>query len=105
MGNLSGVVQQLKKERQRAQKVVARIDAAIAALGGSQPNGNGVRRKMSAAGRRAISLAQKERWAKSRSNGTGTATPRKMSAAARRKIANAQKARWAIWKAKQKIAA
>lgn len=107
MGNLSGVVQQLKKERERAQNVVTRIDAAITALGGSQPNGHGLRRTISAAGRRAISLAQKARWAKSKSNGrTGTARPRrKMSAAARRKIAAAQRARWAAWKANQKKAA
>jgi hypothetical protein len=59
---------------------------------------------MSAAGRRAISLAQKARWAKRSAKGqTGTTKPKRiMSAAARRKIAAAQKARWAAWKAKQK---
>lgn len=107
MGNLSGVVQQLRKERERAQKEVQRLSAALAALGGLTSNGGGQRHRMSAAGRRAISLAQKARWAKNKSKGqTGTARPqRKMSAAARRKIANAQRARWAAWKAKQKKAA
>jgi hypothetical protein len=56
---------------------------------------------LSAAGRRAISLAQKARWA----NRTATKPKRIMSTAARRKIAIAQKARWAAWKAKQKKAA
>ncbi len=32
---MSGVVQQLKKERERAQGEVQRINAALAALGGS----------------------------------------------------------------------
>ncbi len=32
MANLSGVVQQLKKERKRAQTEIERIDAALAAL-------------------------------------------------------------------------
>jgi hypothetical protein len=103
MGNLSRVVQQLKKERERAQRVVTRIDAAIAALGSSASDGAGLRRTMSAAGRRAVSLAQKARWAKRRSNGAaGTTKPkRKMSVTARRKIAAAQRARWAAWKANQ----
>jgi len=107
MGNLSGVVRQLKKERERAQKTVAQINAAIAALGNSASNGHGLRRTMSEAGRRAISLAQKARWAKRTTIGVaGTTRPkRKMSAAARRRIATAQKARWAAWKAKQKKAA
>src|SRR5450755_3783721 len=66
MGHLSGVVQQLKKERERAQKALIRIDAAIAALGSSGSNGH---QSISAAGRRAISLAQKARWAKQKSSG------------------------------------
>jgi hypothetical protein len=88
MANMSGVVQQLKKERERAQKEVQRIDAALAALGSSS---NGASRTMSAAARRRISLAQKARWAKER-----TAKPKRtISAAGRRRIAAAQRARWA----------
>jgi len=104
MGHLSGVVQQLKKERERAQKALIRIDAAIAALGSSGSNGH---QSISAAGRRAISLAQKARWAKQKSSGLAgkTKPKRKMSVAARKKIASAQKARWAAWKAKQRKAA
>jgi len=105
MGNLSVVVRQLKKERERTQKAIARIDAAIAALGSSASNGR--QRTLSKAGRRAISLAQKARWAKRKSNGAARAMKpkRKMSAAARRKIAAAQRARRAQWKAKQLKAA
>jgi len=88
MANLSGVVQQLKKERERAQKEVQRIDAALAALGSVSPNG--ASRTMSAAARRRISLAQKARWAKRTGKSKGT-----ISAAGRRRIAAAQRARWA----------
>ncbi len=86
---MSGVVQQLKKERERAQRQVQRIDEAIAALGGISSNGTS--RAMSAAARRRISLAQKARWAKQR-----TAKPKHtISAAGRKRIAAAQRARWA----------
>jgi len=65
MGNLSAVVQQLRKERDRAQKEVRRIDAALAALGSLSVNGSKRgRHTMSAAARKKISLAQKARWAK-----------------------------------------
>jgi hypothetical protein len=85
---MSAVVQQLRKEREYAQKQLQRIDEALAALGS---NSNGASRTMSAAGRRRISLAQKKRWAKTR-----TAKPKRtISAAGRRRIAAAQRARWA----------
>ncbi|SRR5216684_3712086 len=102
MGNLSGVVQQLKKELGRAQKEVRRFGAALTALGSSNSNG---RRTLSAAARKKISLAQKARWAKRAPSGrTAPAKPRRtMSAAARRKIAAAQRARWA--KVREKKAA
>jgi len=88
MGNLSGVVQHLRREREQVQKQLQRIDGALAALGS---NSNGTSRTMSAAGRRRISLAQKARWAKQR-----TAKPKRtISAAGRKRIAAAQRARWA----------
>lgn len=100
MGSLSDVVQQLRKERDRAQSEVHRIDAALAALGNLSVNAARPRRTLSASARRRISLAQKKRWAKQK------ATPRrKMSAAGRRRIAAAQRARWAKTKAQQKKAA
>jgi hypothetical protein len=54
------------------------------------------RRKMSAAARRKIGLAQKARWAK-RKGTEPTATPakRQMSVAGRARIAAAARARWA----------
>jgi hypothetical protein len=106
MANLSNVVQLLKKEREQTQKELNRLDAALTALGGPLSNGHG-RRTLSAAGRKAISLAQKARWAKKGPSADSEAsTPRrKMSAASRKKIAAAQKARWAAWRAKQKKAA
>jgi hypothetical protein len=63
------------------------ITAAMSALGTST---NGTRR-MSAAARRRISLAQKARWAKQRA----PKPKRAISAAGRRRIAAAQRARWA----------
>jgi hypothetical protein len=105
MANLSGVIQQLKKAHAEAQGEVQRLGAALAALGNLA--GRSATRKLrtlSAAARRKISLAQKARWAKRRTNTqTGAARPkRKMSAAARRKIAAAQRARWAKVNARKK---
>jgi len=60
MTNLSGVVVQLKKERERVRKEVARIDGALAALGSSS------KRTVSAASRRKVAAAQKARWAKAK---------------------------------------
>ena len=114
MLNLSNVVSQLQAQRKQVQSELGRLDAAISALRGSDTgNGSGTlassrpRRTLSAAGRRAISLAQKARWAKRAANGQAVTTKpkRTMSAGARRKIAAAQRARWAAWKTKQKKAA
>ena len=90
MANLSVVVQQLKKERERVRKEVQRIDAALEALGSLSSNGASRKSTISAAGRKRISLAQKARWAKA------TAKPKRtISLAGRRRIAAAQRARWA----------
>jgi hypothetical protein len=116
MLNLSNVVSQLQAERKQVQSELSRLDAAISALRGTDTgNRSGTirvassrrRRTLSAAGRRAISLAQKARWAKRGANAQGGTTKpkRTMSTAARRKIAAAQRARWAALKAKQKKAA
>jgi len=100
MGNLSIVVQRLKKEQARAQKEVQRIGAALAALGSISSNGAARQHTMSAATRRKISLAQKARWAKQEA-----ATPKRtISAASRRKMAVAQRARWAKVKRGKKAA-
>ena len=90
MKHMHVVVQQLKKERERALRQVQRIDQALAALGSSS---NGSSRTMSAVGRRRISLAQKARWAKAK--GYAPKPTRTISAAGRKRIAAAQRARWA----------
>jgi len=105
MANLSGVVQQLKKAHAEAQGEVKRLGAALAALGSlTGRSTTRMRRTLSAAARRKISLAQKARWAKrSIKTQTDTARPkRKMSAAGRRRIAAAQRARWAKVNARKK---
>ena len=74
MTNLTGVIRQLWKEKQRVHAEMERLNAALAALRGlGGPEGKAKR-----------SLAPKAR--------------RPMSAAARKKIAVAQRARWAKWK-------
>ncbi len=84
MKHMSAVVHQLKKEREHTQQQLQRLDAALAALGSSS---NGTSRTMLAAGRRKISLAQKARWAKTR-----TAKPKRtISAAGRKRMAAKQK--------------
>jgi len=107
MSQLSHIVSQLQEQRKQVQSELGRLDAAIDALRGlNTRNGSGTivasprRRTLSAAGRRAISLAQKARWAKRAAKGHAVAKTkpkRTMSAAARRKIAIAQRARWAAW--------
>ena len=92
MKHMSGVVQLLKKARERAHREVQRIDAALAALGGLSSNGSS--RTMSAAGRRRISLAQKARWANQKARGHAP-KPKRTISAGRKKIAAAQRARWA----------
>lgn len=72
--NLGSALAGLKQERSRTQKELSRLDEAISALGEltadhsaparvSKPR---ARRKLSAAARKKISLAQKARWTKMR---------------------------------------
>lgn len=78
MTNLTGVIRQLRKEKQRVHGEMERLNAALAALGSLGGPGGKAKR----------SLAPKVR--------------RPMSAAARKKIAAAQRARWAKWKKNQR---
>jgi hypothetical protein len=75
MANLSRVINELRRERERLSREVARLDNAIAALdyvGGSSNGrraagarrGRRPRRKLSAAARARIAAAQRARWAK-----------------------------------------
>lgn len=74
MADLHAVLRQLESERVRAHSEFQRLDKAIAAIR-SVVGSNGrvgksaapvVKRTLSAAARRKISLAQKARWAKHR---------------------------------------
>ena len=74
MSNLANVVQQLRKERDLAQRRIGQLDEALKALTGfggargvgrrSAPQASGRRRTMSAAARKRIAAAQRARWAK-----------------------------------------
>jgi hypothetical protein len=81
MTSLATVVQQLRKERDQAQKRTEQLDQALKAL-------IGVGGLSAASGRRGRIHASRKR--------------RTMSAAARKRIAAAQRARWAKWKAAQR---
>jgi hypothetical protein len=109
MAEMIGVIQQLKRERERAAKEVEQIDAALAALAGSGRASGAGNRKLSVAARARIAAAQRARWAKLKEEGkkrqsAGTQKKRTMSAGARRKIAAAQRARWAKVRARKKTA-
>jgi hypothetical protein len=65
MGNLSVVVKQLKKERDRVERQLSGLNAALAAFvgtyyGGAKPTRK--RRPMSAKARAKIGAAQRKRW-------------------------------------------
>ena len=72
MVNLDSAIAKLREERSRAQKELGRLDEAISALqklagdhsASAHTSRPRARRKLSAAARRKISLAQKARWAK-----------------------------------------
>ena len=68
MGNLSAVVRQLKKERDRVQKQLSGLNAALLAFTGVYTGTKPTlkRRKLSAKARAKIAAAQRARWAKVR---------------------------------------
>ena len=107
MANLAGVVQLLKKEHGRLTKELQGISAALAAFGKTYGKQTGTRRRLSAAARARIAVAQTARWARVKASKiqsrNGVAAPKRtMSAAARKRIAAAQRARWAKVKAAKK---
>jgi hypothetical protein len=106
MGSMSGIMQQLKKERDRVERELSGLNAALAAfvnVYAGTANAKPERHKVSARSRAKMAEAQKARWAKARKESQpvaetakkGSTSKRTMSAAARRKIAAAQRARWA----------
>jgi hypothetical protein len=109
MTRLAGIVQQLKKEHDRAVNEVRRIAAALAAFGAAYGQQTG-KRQTSTAARSRMAAAQRARWAKVRKDvaqkQSVVIAPKKrtMSGAARKKIAAAQRARWAKVKDQKKSA-
>jgi len=68
MGNVSGIVKQLKKERDKVEKQLSGLNAALAAFVGTYYGAKPTRKKrtISAAGRKRIAAAQRARWARVR---------------------------------------
>jgi hypothetical protein len=66
MANVSGIVKQLKKERDRAQHQLSALNATLSAFVGAYSGAKPTRKrtKISAAGRARIAAAQRARWAK-----------------------------------------
>jgi hypothetical protein len=90
--------------KQQIETLQSQLDS-IAGRSGRGPGRPKGKRRMSAAGRRAIAKAARKRWAKYRGKAGKKAKParkRKVSAAARAKLAAAAKARWARAKAEGK---
>jgi hypothetical protein len=108
MGEETGVVQFLKRERERLMKEVQGVSAALAAFGAAYGKTGEVKATMSPAARAKIGAAQKARSAKAKNGGenrdqtASSPTKRVISAASRKKMAAAQKARWAKVKGEKK---
>jgi len=66
MPNLSSLVKQLKKERDRVAKQLAGMDAALTAFATVYRLPKRARRVMNIAARKKIAAAQRRRWAKFR---------------------------------------
>ena len=64
MAKLTGIVKQLKQERNRVAEQLSGLNAALAALSG--PNGTRKGGTLSAQARAKIAAAQRKRWAKAR---------------------------------------
>jgi hypothetical protein len=66
MGNVSVIVRQMKKEKEKVEKQLSALNLALSAFVGSYYGAKPTRKKrtMSAAGRKRIAAAQRARWAK-----------------------------------------
>jgi hypothetical protein len=99
MGTVENIMEQLKKERDRVERQLSGLNAALSAFAGvysgAKPKGT-----MSVATRKRIAAAQRARWAKRNADSRPVTSKRTISAASRRKMAAAQRARWAKIRAK-----
>ena len=109
--DISTIVAALKEQRTRVENAIAALGGLGSAARRGRPpkTGSTYGRHMSAAARKRISEAMKQRWAKrKRKSAPKKSAPAKtknrptMSAAARKKLSDLMKARWA---AKQKAKA
>jgi hypothetical protein len=69
MATINGIVKQLKKERDRVEKQLLGLNAALSAFAGvyaGKARSTRKKRTISAAGRKRIAAAQRARWAKIR---------------------------------------
>jgi hypothetical protein len=66
MANVSSIITQLRKERDRVAKQLAGMDAALTAFATVYRMPKRERRRMSLAARKKIAAAQRRRWAKFR---------------------------------------
>jgi hypothetical protein len=69
MGNVSLIVKQMKKEREKVEKQLSALNLALSAFVGTYYRAKPTKptrkkRTMSAAGRKKIAAAQRARWAK-----------------------------------------
>ena len=64
--HLSSIMKQLKQERDRVERQLSGLNAALAAFAGAYTKPTRKRRKMSAKSRAKIAAAQRARWAKVR---------------------------------------
>src|ERR1017187_3856821 len=108
---ISAAIDGFEQQKLRIDAQVAELRAMLSggpaepAATSEVPPGKRKRRKMSAAGRKAIAEAQRKRWAASKGEAespskTATAKPkRKMSAAGKKAISEATKKRWAAFHA------
>ena len=64
MPNVSSIIAQLKKERDRVAQQLSGMDAALRAFAGVYSGATNGMRQISAAGRKRIAAAQRARWAK-----------------------------------------
>lgn len=66
MTKVTGIVKQLKKERDRVERQLSGLNAALAAFVGVYAGNKPIRKKrtLSAPGRKRIAAAQRARWAK-----------------------------------------
>jgi hypothetical protein len=64
--DLSGLIKELRREKDQLQRHLAGIDAALTAFAGAYTHPTRKRRKLSAKSRAKIAAAQRRRWAKVR---------------------------------------